>query len=30
MEITPFELAIDGIPYGNANLGIPVWNQRDM
>lgn len=29
-EITPFELTINGITYGNANLGIPVWNQRDI
>lgn len=29
-ELTPFELTIDGITYGNANLGIPVWNQRDI
>jgi hypothetical protein len=29
-EIMPFELTINGITYGNANLGIPVWNQRDI
>jgi hypothetical protein len=28
-EITPFELTIDGITYGNANLRTPIWNQRD-
>jgi hypothetical protein len=29
-EITPFELTIDGITFGNAILGIPVWDQRDI
>ncbi len=30
VEITPFELTIDGVTYGDANLGIPMWNQRDL
>jgi hypothetical protein len=29
-EITPFELTIEDITYGNGNLGIPIWNQRDI
>lgn len=30
VELTPFELTIDGVTYGDADLGIPVWNQRDI
>lgn len=30
VEITPFELTIEDVTYGNADLGIPVWNQRDI
>jgi len=28
-ELTPFQLTIDETTYGDADLGMPVWHQRD-